>query len=219
MSVQEQVVKFLRTHPSIDAVNFCFLGQKIWPQAYRRDVADAVARGDIRQGNAVNPGVAATFRQEQDRLEIRPSFNFSSLNDLGYLLHECTHAIIDMRAIGPHSAHLDEAVAYMAQGLFLVAATGEAAKIKDEPMAFVPNDRKGLMVYHEARRIAAKAIRNRAYYIPDDEARRLVQLVATNPVYKDSTEYVSNRFRRSIRRGMERYSLPVVCKVLSMFGK
>ena len=46
MSVCDQVVHFLKHHPSINAVNFKFRKYKIWPDAYRKDVASAVASGD-----------------------------------------------------------------------------------------------------------------------------------------------------------------------------
>jgi hypothetical protein len=209
MSVREQVVRFLRTNPSIGAVNFCFQGHKIWPDAYRRDVAQAVAGGEIKQGHSVNPGAAATYRQMQDRLEIRPSFNFSSTDDLGLLLHECTHAILDMRAIGPHSNQLDEAIAYLAQGFFLTRARGDASSVPDKPGPVIPKDIHGVAIYYEARRIAAKALRNHLYRIPDEDARSLVRVVAANGHYKEKVTYVSDRFKRSIWREAGRWTVPL----------
>jgi hypothetical protein len=209
MNVQEQVVRFLRTHPSIGAVNFCFQGQKIWPDAYRRDVAAAVARGAIKQGHSPDPDAAATYRPEQDRLEIKGSFSFSSLKDLGLLLHESTHAITDMRAIGLHSGHRDEAVAYVAQAFFLTNARGNAKTFPEQLRPDLPNGDSGAAIYYEAARIAAKAIRNRSYVIPNDDAQRLVRLVASNKHYKDKVTYVSNRFKRSLWEDTLRVAVPL----------
>jgi hypothetical protein len=215
MNVRDQVVRFLKTSPSIGAVNFCAMGTKIWPDAYRTGVANAVASGEIRQGTTVNDDASATYRQVEDRLEILSTFSFSSLHDLGLLLHECTHAILDMRAFGAHSGHFDETIAYLAQALFLVHARGNASTVPDKPRPDIPNRRDGAAIYYEAGRIAAKAVRNRAYRIPDDDVRSLMRIVASNPVYRDAVTYESNRFRRSIVHGAMRYTLPLVWKLTS----
>lgn len=216
MNVRDQAVRFLRTNTSIGAVNFCAMGQKIWPDAYRRDVANALARGEIKPGHAVNDNAAATYRQEQDRLEIKSTFSFSRLSDLGLLLHECTHAILDMRAFGTHSAPFDEAVAYLAQAFFLNHAAGRVGTFPDVPRPDIPNDDKGSAIYYEAARFAARAVRNHTYRIADDDVHKLMRLVAANSVYKDCVTYVSNRFNRSPVQNVMRSVLPFVWTATSV---
>ncbi|MHB1056300.1 MAG: hypothetical protein ACYC0F_00275 [Rhodanobacter sp.] len=204
MNVRDQVVRFLKTHPSINAVNFQFRGYKIWPAPYRTDVADAVASGDIKLGTAVDSGAAATYRMDQDRLEILPTTNFASLRDQGYVLHECTHAVLDMRSIGEHSGFDDEAVAYLAQAFFLTRTLGDAGTTPDIPVPLSNNDEGGAGIYREAKRIAAKAMRTGAYYIEEKDAANLVLLVASQSIYKKKPRYPSNRFNRNLWRGFLR---------------
>lgn len=198
MDVRDQVVRFLKTHPSINAVNFKFKAYKIWPDAYRKNVASAVASGDIKLGTAVNGKAAASYRQDQDRLEISPTANFASLHDLGLILHECTHAILDMRSIGEHSGFEDEAVAYLAQAFFLTRTLGDARTTPDIPVPLSDNNEGGAGIYREAKRIAAKAMRTDTYYIEEKDAANLVLLVAKHPHYQGKDRYPSNRFKRNL---------------------
>ncbi|MGN6280571.1 hypothetical protein [Frateuria sp.] len=204
MNTRDQVVRFLKGNAAITAVNFKFRGYKIWPGAYRTDVADAVARGDIKIGSAVNKDAAASYRQDQDRLEIAPTANFSSTHDQGLILHECTHAILDMRAIGTHSGFEDEAVAYLAQAFFLTRTLGDARATPDIPVPLSENTKNGSGIYREAKRIAAKALRTGAYGIEEEDAANLVLLVTRHPHYQDAGEYPSNRFRRTFLNNLVR---------------
>jgi hypothetical protein len=197
MNRRDQVTHFLRTDRSIEAVNFKFRRYRIWPDAYRKNVADAVARGDIKLGTAVGKNAAASYRGEQDRLEISPTANFASTKDLGLILHECTHAIIDMSAIGMHSGHEDEAVAYLAEALFLTRTYGDARTTPDVPVPVGAYIEHGEGIRREARRIAAKALRNHTYDIEEPDCAHLVLLIAQHPHYQDKKRYPSNRFQRS----------------------
>lgn len=204
MNVRDQVVRFLRTHPSINAVNFQFRGYKIWPAPYRTDVANAVASGDIKLGTAVDDGAAATYRMDQDRLEISPTTNFASLRHQGYVLHECTHAVLDMRSVGEHSGFDDEAVAYLAQAFFLTRTLGDAGATPDLPVPLYNDDEDGVGIYREAKRIAAKAMRTGAYYIEEQDAVSLVLQIANQPIYQKQPRYLSNRFKRNAWRSFLR---------------
>ncbi|MCX7514752.1 hypothetical protein [Frateuria sp. STR12] len=204
MNVRDQVVRFLKTHPSINAVNFRFKSYRIWPDAYRKDVADAVSRGDIKLGSAVNDDAAASYRQDQDRLEISPSANFASLHHLGLILHECTHAVLDMRAIGRHSAFEDEAVAYLAQAFFLTRTLGDARTTPDIPVPSSANTDDGAGIYREAKRVAARAMRTGTYAIDGNEGANLISLIAGHPHYRDQKSYPSNRFNRSFLYNLAR---------------
>ncbi|NUR22201.1 hypothetical protein [Frateuria sp.] len=197
MNTRDQVVQFLKSHRSIDAVNFKFRTYKIWPDAYRKNVANALARGDIKIGSAVNDNAAATYRQDQDRLEISPTANFASTKDLGLILHECTHAIIDMGAIGVHSGHEDEAVAYLAEAFFLIRADG-AKDVPEVPVPLSANAANGEGIRQEAKRIALKALRNNMYCIEEKDGANLVLLIAEHPHYYKMTRYPSNRFHRNL---------------------
>lgn len=197
MNARDQVVHFLKTHPSINAVNFKLGAYKIWPDGYRRHVAGALVSGEIRMGTAVNKDAAASYGMDQDRLELAPTANLSSLRDQGLVVHECTHAIIDMCAIGEHSAFEDEAVAYIAQAIFLTRCLGDADSTPDIPVPLSDNDEKGIGIYREAKRIAAKAMRSRAYCIEKKEAANLIQMIGSQSIYRKYPRYPSNRFRRN----------------------
>ena len=87
-----------------------------------------------------------------------------------------------MRNLGAHSAHLDEAVAYLAEAVF-VEASGH------QPLG--PEAIR--VVAHEiARRVLAGT-----YYVPAADSTRLVRAVAADRLYTGTTVYRSNRFNRS----------------------
>ena len=205
MNMRDQIVLFLKTNAAINAVNFKFRDHKIWPYAYRKDVANALITGDIKIGKAVNDGAAATYRQDQDRLEISPTANFASLGDQGLILHECTHAILDMRAIGNHSGHEDEAIAYLAQAFFLTRTRGNARDVPDNPVPLGGiNTKIAAGIYDEAERIAAKSIRTGEYYIEKKDADNLLALVAQHNHYRAVGNYPSNRFKRTFLNNLVR---------------
>ncbi|HYP12422.1 MAG TPA: hypothetical protein VEQ63_00740, partial [Bryobacteraceae bacterium] len=41
-------VNFLTTNPAISELNFGFRTFKVYPSAYRKDVADAIKKGDVK---------------------------------------------------------------------------------------------------------------------------------------------------------------------------
>ena len=199
MNRRDHVIQFLKTHRSIDAVNFKFRRYKIWPDGYRKNVASALASGDIKIGSAVNDKAAATYRQDQDRLEISLTTNFASTEALGLILHECTHAIIDMSAIGIHSGYEDEAVAYIAEALFLARTEGQDRGTPHDPVPLSANSPDGEGIRKEARRIAEKALRNNTYCFDVKDGANLVLLISEHPHYIErSKRYPSNRFHRNL---------------------
>ena len=184
MTLKADILVFLITNPHIRRINFAFATYKVYPTAYQRDVADAIRRDDIvirtRTPRAQLSG--AVYDVNYDSLELSPQFAIGNWRDQAFLIHECTHAHLDMRNLGAHSAHEDEAVAYLAEAVFVEAAAQRP--LGPEPIR---------VVAHEiARRVLAGT-----YYVPAADSTRLVRQVAAHPLYAGTTVYRSNRFNRS----------------------
>lgn len=59
------------------------------------------------------------------------------------------------------------------------------------------DDENGVGIYREVKRIAAKAMRSRAYCIERKEAVNLIQMIANQPLYRKHPRYPSNRVKRN----------------------
>ena len=182
MSTKTDIVNFLRTNPFIARLNFGFLSYKVYPTAYQKDVADAISSGEIKLGNGLSPGASATYYSNFDRLELSPSFTIGTSRDQGFLIHECTHAHLDIQRLGSHSGHENEAVGYLAEAVFLEAQG--AAPLGSEAIRVV------------SRRIA-KSIMSGTYLVPATDTAALVGEVITNPHYSSKALYISDGFNRS----------------------
>ncbi|HYP15014.1 MAG TPA: hypothetical protein VEQ63_13890, partial [Bryobacteraceae bacterium] len=126
---------------------------------------------------------AASYYTDFDSLDVSPSFNIAAWEDQAYFVHECTHAHIDIQELGKHSGHENEAVAYLAEAMFLVASG--KAPLGTQPTRIV------------SQQIATLLLANKRYAVLPSEATALVAEVAKEPIYKTKIEYVSDGFKRS----------------------
>src|SRR6266850_7997865 len=124
MSIKTDLVAFLRGNPHLNRINFAFDTFKVYPTAYKIDVADAIASEEIkiRKKGGSSLAAGASYDMNFDSLELSPTFSILAARDQAFLVHECTHAHLDIQNIGTHSGHQDEAVAYLAEAIFLEAA-------------------------------------------------------------------------------------------------
>src|SRR5690348_1931286 len=95
MSLKADVVNFLRTNSELKKVNFQFLGYKVYPKGYAVDVADMIDKDFITFKTAYFWPVGASYMMDSDRLIVKNSFNITNDDDLSYLVHESTHALLD----------------------------------------------------------------------------------------------------------------------------
>ena len=117
MAIKDDIARFLRSNAYIGQINFAFRTYKVYPSAYRKDVADSIDSDDIkvRLKGSGSAAAGAGYDYLYDSLELSPSFSVTNPRDQGFLVHECTHAHLDIQGTGSHSAHEDEAVSYLAE--------------------------------------------------------------------------------------------------------
>jgi hypothetical protein len=181
MAIKDDLAAFLRTNRNIDKLNFAMGTFKVYPSAYRHDVADAIASGAIGVGKAVSAGAGATYMMNYDTLELSSSFNVAAVQDQAYLVHECTHAHLDIQSLGWHSGHQNEAVGYLAEAVFLEAEAHPAISS------------------HAIRRAShriAKSILSGTYWVSKVDFAALTAAVASEPLYATKARYNSNGFAR-----------------------
>jgi hypothetical protein len=185
MALQADIVQFLRTNAYINRLNFAFRSFKVYPSAYQKDVADAIASGEIkvRTKGASSAAAGASYDMNYDSLELSPMFRLTSSRDQAFLIHECTHAHLDIQNTGAHAGHENEAVAYLAEAVFLEAA-GQPA-LGPETIRTVSHR-------------LARLVLARTYMIPPADATALVSEVSKHPNYSTTAKYNSNGFNRSL---------------------
>ncbi len=122
------LVHFLKNTPAISRINFAFESFRIYPTAYTHDVANAISSGKIGIKYAnLEDGVAAEYLNNEDVFCFDPGFTIDTTGpyDLwenkGTVIHECTHAYIDIQGIGLNRVIVNESVAYLAESVFVLA--------------------------------------------------------------------------------------------------
>jgi hypothetical protein len=190
MTIKSDIVRFLRTEPNISRLNYAFKTYKVYPSAYRKDVADAIDSEDIKLGSGVAKGAGAQYYVDLDRMELRPGFTVTDWRDQAFLIHECTHAHLDIQNFGKHSGHENEAVAYLAEALYLEAS----GKPPLGPQA----------IRVVAHRIARGLLASGNYAVAPTDVTDLVTEVAADPGYSSTVYYVSDGFNRTLFRNVLR---------------
>src|SRR5262249_44605772 len=119
-----KIIKFLITNEQIKKINFAFSSNdryRVYPSAYSKDVANALISGAIKvkTQQSLQQGAVASYDQRLDRMDFGPGFDLGDYHSQGDLVHECTHAHLDIQGIGLHPCEQDEAVAYVAEAVFL----------------------------------------------------------------------------------------------------
>jgi hypothetical protein len=127
--LRQQILAFLEKNPHITRLNFALQTPsrvyKVYPQAYRVDIYNAIKNEDIEievDADLFLKGIAGKYTSrwlifKDDTLSLSPTFSIGKVEDQANLIHECTHAHIDNQNIGDHSSHEDEAVGYTAKPL------------------------------------------------------------------------------------------------------
>jgi hypothetical protein len=185
MAVVADIVTFLRGNTFINRINFEFGTFRVYPSAYQRDVADAVNSGAIkvRTKGSGSAAAGASYDMAYDSFELSPSFSVTNTRDQGFLVHESTHAHLDIQNLGSHSASENEAVGYLAEATFLEAAGAP------------PLGTEAIRV--EAHRIA-KTLLAGVYKVPAADVTSLTAEVAKDPHYASTVTYNSNGFNRDL---------------------
>jgi hypothetical protein len=190
MTTKADLVHFLKTEPNIARLNFAFKTYKVYPSAYRKDVADAIDSGAIKLGSAPASGAGATYYVDMDRLELQPGFTIAGWMDQALLIHECTHAHLDIQNFGKHSGHENEAVAYLAEALYLEASGKPPVSTH--------------AIRAVSHRIAKGLLASGNYAVAPTDVTDLVAQVAAEPSYSSKVFYVSDGFNRTFVRNVLR---------------
>lgn len=190
MLTKSDIVFFLRSHPAIAKINFTFGSFKVYPLAYWSDVAHAIGSGEVELlVKPLPPTIAASYDVLYDQLTIAPTFGLVSIPDQATLVHESTHIYLDILKIGWHSRHVNEAVAYLAEAVFLEAG-GHSARAPKSISAI-------------SHTIARSILSGTSSVTPADVAL-LSGTIASHPHYSTFPKYVSNGFDRDLLRNLLR---------------
>lgn len=194
------LVHFLKNTPAISRINFAFESFRIYPTAYTHDVANAISSGKIGIKYAnLEDGVAAEYLNNEDVFCFDPGFTIDTTGpyDLwenkGTVIHECTHAYIDIQGIGLNRVIVNESVAYLAESVFvlamgynqveeLVATQKRLQKKKSD------HDTEAIMSYSEG---IARDILSGTYCVSSQDVSQLVSRVARHKGYQ-TTYYISS---------------------------
>lgn len=179
MSLKEDVVNFLRTDPNIAKVNFEFDGFRVYPSAYTADVADAVAKGRIgvRTSSALNKGAGASYDPKFNEFNLAPGFNLTKIEHKTLLLHEATHAHMDLQAVGRMAREKAEAIGYLAEAVFITAAGYNPLSAWGTEGGFL----------RQQAAMMAEGVLGGAYAVPPSSAAALVGTVRNEQHYIDQT--------------------------------
>ena len=201
MVSKAQIVTFLRTNPYINKVNFDFRGFYVYPSAYQVDVADAIDSGEIEIcASTALGGAGAEYDFAHDSLNVDPAtFDpVKNLRDQAYLVHEATHAHQDIKHLGSRPGDEIEAIAYLAEAVFL-AAQGAAPMVGSGPVpGSVPLCRA------ESHRVAG-ALLSGTYTVPAAEVTALLKAVNGTPGAVPLKIYISNGFDRDLTHRLTRH--------------
>jgi hypothetical protein len=148
------VLSILR-EPVVGRMNFSVGRISITPADYQR-VAKAIEGGGIAVNADVRLDNQAFYNSATHRLTIS-----SKLQDPGLIIHECTHAIFDLRAIITH-VEVSEGLAYVAQSFYGRLSNGPQGRYVLEPDP-------------------ANPMSWAAWQIIFDESARLAEMLTTTP--------------------------------------
>jgi hypothetical protein len=165
LSDREAAVLFLTTNSYIGRLNFAIpfsaYTYKVYPSAYQVDVAEAIKTGKIEIKRTKLDDDHARF-DGKGLIEILPAFDFSNEVDQATFVHECTHAHLVIQAFGYHSRWEDETVAWLAEAVFLEAASFHVPRNPVENLS------------HE---IARDILTRGTYWVSEGNARALAQTI------------------------------------------
>ena len=180
--IKHEFLVFLVTEPHIRKLDYSLLRYTINPDDYRYDLYKAIQRDDIeiRIEDGSGGSARASYDFGYDSFELPQDFSITRWRDQAFFIHECTHAIIDIKNIGDHSAHEDEAVAYVAEALFLESLKKDALS--------------GHSIRTMAHKIAKDMLKTGKKKVADTDAEKLVNEVSMEEDYSTRVVYNSNKF-------------------------
>ena len=192
--LKHNILVFLCTNKNIAKLDFIFRFNRIKPVDYSQRLYRAIQRDDIiiRTKGAAGPQAGASYDVGYDSFELKPNFSITNWRDQGFFIHESTHAVIDLKKIGKHSAFQDEAVAYFAEALFL------------EALGMSPLSSHHIRkISHE---IAKDFLKGKTAAVPLKKIKELEKEVKKVPMYRNGRrEYNSNGFDRPWYKTLLRY--------------
>lgn len=190
MGLKEDIVSFLRSDTKISKLNFEMFGRRVYPSAYQKDVADAFDKEIIKvKTKGASPGAGATYDLKFDTFEVAAGFSISMPDSKGFVIHECTHAHLDIQNFGAHAVAEGEAVAYLAEAVFM------------EAWGYKPISTHAVRVM--AHTIAKKVVAG-VYHVPPIDVTLLMGEVVKEPHYAGKAHYISNGFARNWISGVLR---------------
>ena len=185
----QQVVIFLRTNGYIKRINFQFNGFRVYPRAYQVDVAEALnSRQILIHFKRSLGGAGAQYDFLYDSFEVDRAFDPIRIPaHSAILVHEATHAHMDIQGIGQVRDNVAEAVAYLAEAVF--------QRAKKAPALTTPGTNSVALCRQEAYRIAG-TILNGTYAIPQRDVTALIDAVNRTPGAVSRPIFISNGFNR-----------------------
>jgi hypothetical protein len=178
MPLKVDIVNFLRTNSELKKVNFGFSAYKVYPTGYTVDVANLIDKEFITAKTAYFWPVAASYMMDSDKLIVKNSFNITNDDDLSYLVHECTHALMDYQKMGLGSPFDHEAVAYLAEAMWREA--GGLGSLG------------GTSIRTVSHRIAKSLLATGSYTVGPADVSDLIKAVKAEPHYAKLSDYESD---------------------------
>ena len=187
MAIEEDVIKFLTTNKAIQRINFAWKKKakyKVYPSAYSRDVAEALKDGNllIRTQQKLPSGAVARYSELIDRLDFGYGFDIKSHHTQSDIVHECTHAHLDIQSLGVLPSVDGEVMAYIATAVFLEAL---GKKARDPSKPFIKASHK-----------IAQRILKGTYWLSNDDVSELLVELQKVPQYSNKM-IISNGFNRN----------------------
>jgi hypothetical protein len=167
------------------------INYSIQPSDYR-NVANAIRDGHIQVRTRRNfpAGSASQYHFGLDAIELPPNFSlYHSSTNPAYIVHECTHAILDMRNIGNFSNWENEAVAFIAEAIYLEAC-------QQKPL--------GSSSIRQISHSIAQGVLGGSRTVSNSDFSSLISEISSHPLYAASPTINSNRFNRNFLQGAAR---------------
>ena len=125
MADKADFVSFLTTNPGFGKINFEFMGYKIYPSGFTKDVAGCIGNGDIginrRFSDIGMTSIGAAYMPGPDHYSISKGFDLKSQAGQILIAHESAHALQDYQKLGKVPIPDAEAIAYVAEAIFALA--------------------------------------------------------------------------------------------------
>jgi len=179
MAMRTLISRFLTANEAIDKLNFrlrqpATREYSVWPDGYKTQIARAINKRTILIARYDNlpSDVSARYSHNYNVLMLRSNFNIRNWWHQALVVHECTHALMDYCNFGPYSTREADAVAYIAEAVFLKALG------KSPPSS--------LEVREKCKPIADVILAG-AYYVPENLAADLMRTIASETRIQNET--------------------------------